>query len=79
MEKIEIKLNEAERRALRELALTTGKTEGQLIHDEIEELIRRRQIQHMERLSDHSGMMQARGIWKDRDDLPDRKTSARMG
>jgi NCAIR mutase (PurE)-related protein len=72
MEKIEIDLNENERKALREIAFATGRTESQLIR-ELAKLFRERVIQHMMmRLrNDNSGMSQARGIWKNRDDLPD--------
>lgn len=65
MAKIEINLTEKERIALQELSLMTGKTDDELIHDAIENLIKRRLP------SSKSGMLKARGIWKDRNDLPD--------
>ena len=65
MAEIEIKLTENEERALREIAMRTGKSEDELIHDAVYTLIR--QARH----SAKSGMTQARGLWKDRDDLPD--------
>lgn len=65
MAEIEVNLTEKEQRALREISLMTGKTEHELIHDAVENLIKRGLP------SGKSGMRKARGIWKDRDDLPD--------
>jgi hypothetical protein len=65
MAEIEINLTENEERALREIALRTGKTEGELIHDAVDHLIRQGLP------SGNSGMLRARGMWRDRDDLPD--------
>jgi hypothetical protein len=64
MAEIEVNLTENEERALRELALRTGKTEDELIHDAVDKLIKQGLP------SGNLGMLQARGIWKDRDDLP---------
>lgn len=65
MADIEVNLTETQQRALQEIALRTGKTEGELIHDAVEKIIRQGLP------SGNSGMLQARGIWRDRDDLPD--------
>ena len=65
MAEIEINLTETEERALREIALKTGKTEGELIHDAVDKLIKQGLPY------DNAGMLQARGLWKYRDDLPD--------
>lgn len=65
MAEIEVNLTENEQRALQEIALRTGKTEGELIHDAVDKLIKQGLT------SGNSGMLQARGIWRDRDDLPD--------
>lgn len=65
MAEIEVNLTENEQRALQEIALRTGKTEGELIHDAVDKLIKQGLP------SGNSGMLQARGIWKDRTDLPD--------
>jgi hypothetical protein len=65
MAEIEVKLTENEQEALREIALRTGKSESELIHDAVDNLIK--QGRH----PSNGGMSQARGIWKDRDDLPD--------
>jgi hypothetical protein len=65
MAEIEVNLTENEERALREIALRTGKTEGELIHDAVDKLIKQ------DLRPGSSGMLQARGLWKGRDDLPD--------
>jgi hypothetical protein len=65
MAEIGISLTEKERRALQEISVMTGKTEDELIHDAIENLIKRRLP------SGKSGMLKARGIWQGRNDLPD--------
>lgn len=65
MADIEVNLTEKEQRALQEIALRTGKTEGELIHDAVDKIIKQGLP------SGNSGMFQARGIWRDRDDLPD--------
>lgn len=65
MAEIEVNLSENEQKALREIALRTGKSESELIHDAVDNLIKQgRQLRN-------GGMSEARGIWKDRDDLPD--------
>lgn len=61
MAEIEVNLTENEQRALREIALRTGKTEGELVHDAVDKLIKQGFR------SGNSGMLQARGIWRDRD------------
>ncbi len=65
MADIELNLTEKQQRALQEIAFRTGKTEGELIHDAVDTIIKQRLP------SGRSGMVEARGIWKDRDDLPD--------
>ena len=65
MAEIEVNLTENEERALREIALRTGKTEGELIRGAVEKLIKQGLP------GGNSGMLQARGMWRDRDDLPD--------
>lgn len=61
----EINLTEQERGALRKIAGRTGRSQAELIHDALARLIRESQ-----REDDRNLMRQARGIWKDRDDLP---------
>ena len=65
MAEIEVNLSENEQKALREIALRTGKSESELIHDAVNNLITQ------DRHPRNGGMLQARGIWKDRNDLPD--------
>ena len=61
-----IQLSEQETQALRELAQQTGKTEDELLHEAITQLLTQAQATNRLTL-----LRQARGIWKDRTDLPD--------
>jgi len=61
---IEINLTEKEHNALREISLKTGKSEDELIHEAVSSLISRS-------TSQIDSMRRARGIWKNRADLPD--------
>ena len=65
MAEIEVNLSESEQKALREIALRTGKSESELIRDAVDNLIK------SDRSPRGAGMSQARGIWRDRKDLPD--------
>ncbi|MEK6280470.1 MAG: CopG family transcriptional regulator [Acidobacteriota bacterium] len=67
MAEIEINLTEKQHRALRQISQLTGKTEDELVHDAVENLIRQGLP------SGKPAMVQARGIWRDRNDLPDFK------
>jgi hypothetical protein len=62
---IEVNLSESEQKALREISLRTGKSESELIRDAVDNLIKR------DRSPRNAAMSQARGIWRDRNDLPD--------
>jgi hypothetical protein len=58
-------LTEQEQTALESMAQRTGKTPDELVHDAIKQFIA--QFQAEDRLS---LLRQARGMWKDRTDLP---------
>jgi len=66
MVRTQIYLTEKERTSLRLLAEQTGKTQSQLIRDAVDRLIESLDQQNRLYL-----LRQARGMWKDRDDLPD--------
>jgi hypothetical protein len=61
-----IHLSEEEVQALRRLEQQTGKTQDELLHEAVVHLIT--YVQPVNRLD---LLRQARGIWKDRSDLPD--------
>jgi hypothetical protein len=61
-----IELSEQDVFALRELAQQTGKTQEQLLHEAILQLITQKHAQDRLEL-----LRQAQGIWKERTDLPD--------
>ncbi len=61
-----IHLSEQETQALRKLAQQTGKTQDELLHEAVARLLN--DIQSADRLT---LLRNARGIWKDRTDLPD--------
>jgi hypothetical protein len=64
MVEAELNLTEQERNALHEISRRTGKSEGQLIREAVDQLIAR--FQKDDRLV---LMQKAKGIWKDRQDL----------
>jgi hypothetical protein len=61
-----ITLSKPEYDALKELSQRTGKSEQRLLHDAVEQLLAR--SNHRDRLA---LLRKAKGIWKDRQDLPD--------
>ena len=61
----QINLTEQNRQALVEISLLTGKSQQELITSAIEELIK--SYQQQKRLD---FMRQARGIWQEREDIP---------
>ena len=61
----EINLTEQERNALQEISRRTGKTEGELVREALDQFIAQSQNEDRRML-----MQKARGIWKDRQDLP---------
>jgi hypothetical protein len=60
----EINLTEQERNALQEISRRTGKTEGELVREALDQFIAQFQNEDQRKL-----MQRARGIWKDRQDL----------
>ena len=66
MLRTQIYLTEEERAALRNLARETGQKQSELIRRAIDDFIAR--FQPRERLA---SLSQARGMWQERDDLPD--------
>jgi predicted nucleic acid-binding protein len=61
----ELDLTEQERAALQEISRRTGKSEGELVREAVDQLITRFQCSSRLAL-----MQKARGIWKDREDIP---------
>jgi hypothetical protein len=61
----ELNLTEHERHVLQEISRRTGKTEGELMREAVGQLINGFQVEARLTL-----MQQAKGIWKDRSDLP---------
>jgi hypothetical protein len=66
MVRTQIYLTEKERTALQAIAHQTGKTQSELIRQAIDSLVEQFQQENRKAL-----LQQARGIWKERDDLPD--------
>jgi metal-responsive CopG/Arc/MetJ family transcriptional regulator len=65
MSETDITLTTQERDALDEISQRTGKTHSELIHEAVEIFISEFQIEDRRAL-----MQRAKGIWKDRQDLP---------
>lgn len=63
----ELNLTEQEHFALQEISRLTGKTEDELIREAVGQLIAEFQCENQNRLT---LMQKAKGIWKERDDLP---------
>jgi hypothetical protein len=61
----EINLTQRERDALREIAERTGKSQAELVREAVKLL-----ISEFRSEDDRSLIRRARGIWKDRQDLP---------
>jgi predicted transcriptional regulator len=64
-----IHLSDQETQALHDLAQQTGKTQDELLHEAVTRLLTDVQQHNRQTL-----LRQARGIWKDRAELPDPRT-----
>jgi hypothetical protein len=64
----QITLTQTESEALQALARCTGKSTEQLLHEAVERYLAQAGLQNRRQL-----LRSARGIWKDRQDLPDLK------
>ena len=64
----QINLTDSQVDALHELSRRTGKTEDELLGEAVEKLIGEAEVKRQKRLE---RLRRAKGIWKDRDDLPD--------
>ena len=66
MQRTQIYLSEAERQGLQVLAQQSGRSQSHLIREAIDSFLARHQPQ-----SRLSSLQQARGLWRQRTDLPD--------
>ncbi len=68
MVRTQIYLTEKEHKVLRSISVKTGKSQSELIREAIDQL-----VCQFEELDRKKLLKQARGIWQDRQDLPDLK------
>jgi predicted transcriptional regulator len=61
-----INLSDEEQAALNELAQQTGKSTEELLHSAVQQMLLRRDTKNRREL-----LAQAKGMWRDRTDLPD--------
>jgi hypothetical protein len=66
MAALHIQLSDTTRRALHQIAQRTGKSESEIIDEALQQF-----IEHRSQPDRLTLLQRARGIWKDRDDLPD--------
>ena len=67
----QINLTDMQAEALHKLSEQTGKTEDELLQEAVNKLISEVSEAEANRQKRLNGMRRAKGIWKDRDDLPD--------
>jgi hypothetical protein len=67
----QIILTDSETDALHELARLTGKTEDELLQEAVKVIIKDVGEAEVKRQKWLKSLQQAKGMWKDRDDLPD--------
>ncbi len=66
MAALHVHVSDTTRRAIHQIAQSTGKSESDILNEALQLFIERRQEPNRLEL-----LRQARGMWKDRDDLPD--------
>lgn len=66
MFRTQVYLTAEEKKSLGELAITSGKSQSELIREAVDMMIQNREPEAKRR-----ALMEGCGIWKDRDDLPD--------
>jgi len=67
----QINLTDSQANALRKLSKQSGKTEDELLQEAVNKLIAEVGEAEVKRQEWLEALRQAKGIWKDRDDLPD--------
>ncbi|MGI8642047.1 MAG: CopG family transcriptional regulator [Pyrinomonadaceae bacterium] len=67
----QINLTDSQTDALQKLARRTGKTEDELLQEAVSKLIAEVGEAETKRQKRLESLRRAKGIWKDRDDLPD--------
>jgi len=67
----QINLTDSQADALQKLAAQTGKTEDELLQEAVNKLISEVGAAEAKRQDWLKSLRRARGMWKDRDDLPD--------
>lgn len=75
----QINLTESQANALQKLSAQTGKTEDELLQEAVEKLIKEVGEKEAKRQEWLQALRQAKGIWEDRDDLPDLRELRREG
>lgn len=69
MTNVQLRLTDQQAAALHAIAKQTGKAEDEIVREAVEQFIRQFRQEHRQEL-----IRQARGIWRDRTDLPSLRT-----